>query len=184
MIDADGLSEVAETIVNAQGGKHSKLDYRFDLIDARTLFKLAQTLHTGATKYNDHDGTNWKKITTHEHLNHALGHIFAYLAGDNQDDHLDHAFCRLMMAGAVKDSRSKNFFGPITLRTPRLIKIPPGENPKEFIKCENCKHIDAMNNSMCRYPYPEKTKASDLCYPSKQLFEPHERFFPKEKKDE
>jgi len=84
-----------EIVTNAQGGKQSKLDYRFDLIDAKAMFALAKVMHEGAQKY---DVDNWRKISVDEHLNHAESHIWAHRAGDKQDFHLSHAFTRTMMA--------------------------------------------------------------------------------------
>jgi hypothetical protein len=56
-------------------------------------------LKYGSDKYDeDPDKPNWKGIDSRSHLNHALTHIFAHLKGDKQDDHLVHAFCRLMFA--------------------------------------------------------------------------------------
>jgi hypothetical protein len=46
---------------------------------------------------------NWRKVDMEDHIDHALQHIFAYLAGDKQDDHLGHAFCRLAMAVETED---------------------------------------------------------------------------------
>ena len=88
-----------EKVSNELGGKQSKLDYRFDLIDTKAIFALANVLHTGEQGYGK---DNWRKIDVESHLNHATSHIYAYLAGDKQDDHLSHAFCRLMMALGVK----------------------------------------------------------------------------------
>lgn len=93
-----GMGTDAPTTINEQGGKQSKLDYRFDLIDPLPLFKLAEILSSGADKYGK---WNWRRISVEDNLNHALSHIFAYLAGDRQDDHLGHAFCRLMFAISV-----------------------------------------------------------------------------------
>jgi hypothetical protein len=87
-----------ETTTNEQGGKQSRLDYRFDLIDAKALFELAKVMHEGAQKY---ERDNWRKISAEDHLNHAVSHIFAHLAGDEQDDHLSHALCRCHMALGV-----------------------------------------------------------------------------------
>lgn len=42
--------------------------------------------------------SNWHSIPLGDHVNHALTHLFAHLAGDVQDDHLEHASCRLLMA--------------------------------------------------------------------------------------
>ena len=83
---------------NELGGKQSKSPYRFDLIDAPAIFDLAERLAYGAERYEDN---NWRKIPERDHLNHALVHIFAHLGGDEQDKHLEAAFCRLMMALAI-----------------------------------------------------------------------------------
>jgi hypothetical protein len=84
-----------ETVTNSQGGKQSRLDVRFDLIPALPLFKVASVLKEGATKYGE---WNWKKISMVDHINHALSHIYAYLAGDKSDEHLTHAACRILFA--------------------------------------------------------------------------------------
>lgn len=88
------------TVVNKQGGAQSEVFYRFDLIDAPALFTLAKVLDEGAKKYGEN---NWRKIGSQDHINHALIHLYAYLAGDNQDEHLEHAFTRIMFAlGTVR----------------------------------------------------------------------------------
>lgn len=90
-----------KTIINEHGGAQSEVYYRFDLIDTSAIFALAKVLKEGADKYGEN---NWRKICAGEHINHALIHIYAYLAGDKQDDHLEHAFTRLMFAlGTYKE---------------------------------------------------------------------------------
>lgn len=62
---------------------------RYDLISPIALRRLAETCHEGAVKYSDF---NWEKgMPVSEMLNHALGHIYAYLSGDRSEDHLAHA---------------------------------------------------------------------------------------------
>lgn len=95
----DGLGPDAPTTVNAQGGKQSLVPYRFDLLDPAAMFAMAHVMHTGAAKYGD---DNWRRITVQEHINHAISHLYAHLAGDTSDDHLTHALCRAMMAKAVE----------------------------------------------------------------------------------
>lgn len=65
------------------------------------VMKIAKVLQYGASRYK---ANNWRLIPQEEHINHALIHITAYLAGDTQDDHIGHALCRLMMAYATKKS--------------------------------------------------------------------------------
>ena len=65
------------------------------------LTRIAKVLQYGADRY---EPNNWRLIPQEEHINHALIHIIAHLAGDRQDDHLDHALCRLMMAYATEPS--------------------------------------------------------------------------------
>jgi len=62
---------------------------RFDLITPIGLRRLAETCAEGARKYGDH---NWQKgIPASAMLNHAIRHIYLYLAGDRFEDHLAHA---------------------------------------------------------------------------------------------
>ena len=94
----DGVAS-KEKVINENGGSQSKLEYRFDLIDTRAIFALANVLHTGEQEYGK---DNWRKIDTESHLNHAMSHAYAFLAGDKQDNHLSNCFCRLMMAIGVE----------------------------------------------------------------------------------
>jgi hypothetical protein len=89
-----GVGPDAPTAVNASGGKQSQSLYRCDLLPARASLAVAEVLHHGAAKYGPN---NWRKIPTEDHINHAMVHLFAWLAGDTQDDHLEHAACRLLM---------------------------------------------------------------------------------------
>lgn len=93
-----GWEEPAVQAESGSKGKQSPTNYRFDLIDAEAILALAENLHRGAEKYGV---DNWKHISSQNHLNKGLIHIYAHLAGDTQDDHLVHAFTRMMMAIAV-----------------------------------------------------------------------------------
>lgn len=65
------------------------------------LFDIAKVLKEGADKY---EPNNWRLIPAESHLSHAIAHLLAYANGDEQDNHLSHAMCRLMMAYATKES--------------------------------------------------------------------------------
>ncbi len=87
-----------EIVVNDEGGKQQALGYRFDLFDPHAMYKLAAVLKKGADKYG---ADNWRGIPARDHVNHAIEHLFAYLAGDTSEPHIDHALTRTMFAVAV-----------------------------------------------------------------------------------
>jgi hypothetical protein len=97
MTTIHGLGPDAPTKVAENGAKQSDSPYRFDLIDARALFAMAEVLKRGADKYGV---DNWRGLPTQDHINHAITHLYAYLAGDTSDDHLTNALCRVTFAVA------------------------------------------------------------------------------------
>lgn len=98
MMVLDGFGPDAPKEITTAGGKQSWTPYRFDLLDPLAMFALARVAANGAREYGE---DNWRSIECKDHLNHALQHIYGYLSGDTQDDHLAHALCRLMYAIAV-----------------------------------------------------------------------------------
>ena len=93
------LSPQAEIVTNEAGGKQSDTGTAFHYADPLAMLALAKVLDYGAKRY---DRDNWRLIEEEEHINHAITHLFAYMAGDEQDDHLEHALCRVHMALARK----------------------------------------------------------------------------------
>ena len=73
-------------------------------INTDPLIKIAKVLKEGADKY---EPNNWRLIPEEEHINHALIHLLAATLGDKQDNHLEHALCRLMMS--ISTNPSENF---------------------------------------------------------------------------
>ena len=94
-----GIGTDAPIEPDENGYGRSHLPYRFDLIDAEAMFKMAGILDAGARKYGV---DNWRGMQTEDHINHALSHLYAFLSGDRQDDHLEHALCRVMFAVATE----------------------------------------------------------------------------------
>src|SRR5690606_6301533 len=88
--------------INQYGGKQTRLDGDFTQLSPQFLLALAKLVKQGGDKYGEF---NWCRITTREHLNHALTHIFKELSGDpsSADDHLLNAACRLMFAWVAKN---------------------------------------------------------------------------------
>ena len=80
---------------NRNGGMHSKLLYRCDLLPFSAILAIARVLKKGCEKYSDY---NWKKVTRDEHINHALTHLFKMRTGDHSEEHLAQALTRLCFA--------------------------------------------------------------------------------------
>jgi len=86
----DGLAVFATGAVRSTDAD----SVRFDLITPIGLRRLAETCAEGARKYGDH---NWTRgIPASVMLNHAIRHIYLYLAGDDSEDHLAHAAWNLL----------------------------------------------------------------------------------------
>lgn len=106
-----GVGKDAEVEVLPNGAKHSRLDRAFHLIPALAVTKVAEILHEGAVKYEPNQGkdllnsleANWRGIPIQAHVNHALQHLVASLAGDTSDDHLGHATARLLFALELRE---------------------------------------------------------------------------------
>jgi hypothetical protein len=91
----EGVGPDAPVVTTEQGGKHSDSPYRLDVVPPKALLAIAAVLKEGMAKYGL---DNWRAISQREHLNHALVHVYAHLAGDQSDSHLTHAACRLLFA--------------------------------------------------------------------------------------
>lgn len=103
----------AEIVQNKQGGKQSKLELRYDLIDAIAMKRMARILDHGAKKYGEQ---NWRKISKRDNINRAIYHLYQYLEllddptridkedktlRELEEDKLGHALCRVMFAVAL-----------------------------------------------------------------------------------
>lgn len=87
-----------------QSGDKAQLGFAISELEPdemQATIRIAKVLQIGADRY---EPNNWRLIPEESHINHALIHIIAHLAGDRQDEHLDHALCRLMMAYATEKS--------------------------------------------------------------------------------
>lgn len=94
-----GVEPDAPVVVNEKGGKQSDSPYAFHMIPVSSILAAAEVCAYGAKKYGETIGNrNYTKIPAEEHINHAIAHMYAYLAGDRTDDHLGHAIVRTMFA--------------------------------------------------------------------------------------
>jgi len=88
------------TVTNEFGGVQSYLGCDFTRIPIDALFEVARVIKQGADRYPDFaDGRgNWTAIPIRDHINHAIAHLYSYLAKDACEDHLSHAAVRLLFA--------------------------------------------------------------------------------------
>lgn len=94
-----GVSPDEPVIENEDGGKQSDTPYGFHLLPIDSLFAAARVAKYGADKYGEtFTERNYTKIPVEEHINHAIAHLYAHLAGDTQDEHLAHAIARVLFA--------------------------------------------------------------------------------------
>lgn len=71
-------------------------DARYDLVSPIGLEAVARACKEGAEKYGDF---NWERgMPAHDLLNHALRHIYKWLGGDRNEEHLGHAAWGVMAA--------------------------------------------------------------------------------------
>jgi dATP/dGTP diphosphohydrolase len=73
------------------------IDANYADLDGRAIHRMAEVMAEGTAKYGPPSEV-WIHIDKVAHINHALHHLFKYLAGDTAEDHLSHAACRVMGA--------------------------------------------------------------------------------------
>lgn len=75
----------------------SPIGVRFDLLDPEFIEMMAKVMALGAKKYGDN---NWKTGLTGENsgLNHAMGHLMEYQAGDKSEHSDDPRFLLAQVA--------------------------------------------------------------------------------------
>lgn len=94
-----GVSPDAPVVTNENGGKQSDTPYAFHMLPTSAIFAAAEVCAYGAKKYGETmNNRNYTKISPEDHINHAVAHLFAHLAGDTQDEHLAHAIVRCLFA--------------------------------------------------------------------------------------
>lgn len=95
-------------------------DVRYDLITPIGLRALAKTYAEGAAKFGAH---NWENgMPAVDMLNHAIAHIFSFLGGNRDEDHLGHAAWNVL--GAIHSVEKWPEMNKKMLRGPNCT-VPP-----------------------------------------------------------
>lgn len=93
----NGLSDNAPIGQNEAGGKQHERPYRSQALFFKALLAVSGVRYDAVVNKGYPDD-NYKLIPKEEHIGRALTHIFAYMAGDKTNAHLEHACTRLLMA--------------------------------------------------------------------------------------
>lgn len=109
---------------------------RFDLIPAYSLKRLAVHFENGAIKYGEN---NWQKgMPLQQYLNSAIRHLYAYLAGSRDEDHLAavawNVFVFQWTEQAIRDGRLPKELDDLKTTDRPLVEVltkVAGNGPKE-----------------------------------------------------
>ena len=81
------------------GGKRGVVAERYDLVPPIGIQQVAVAMAEGAARYGD---LNWHGLPISNCTNHALKHIYQWIDGNRDEDHLGHAAANLLMAAELE----------------------------------------------------------------------------------